>query len=88
MCSRKWATPLLASVSKRLPELIHMPTVVVSANGMASVATRMPLGRVVTCGQARGTGKGTGPSRCSTQSKGAPRRLRTLVSGTVDSSGV
>lgn len=49
MCSRKWAVPLFSSVSKRLPELIQMPTVVVSAKGIASVATRMPFERVVIC---------------------------------------
>lgn len=47
-CSKKCAVPFVASVSKRLPELIHTPTVVVSAKGMTSVATRMPLGRTVT----------------------------------------
>jgi hypothetical protein len=49
MCSRKCAVPLLAAVSKRLPELIQMPTVAVSAYGFASVATRSPLPSVVTC---------------------------------------
>ena len=49
MCSRKCATPLLASFSNLLPELIHMPTVVVSAKGIVSEATRRPLGSVVTC---------------------------------------
>lgn len=48
MCSKKCATPLFASVSKRLPELIQIPTVVVSAKGIASVATRRPFRRVVT----------------------------------------
>jgi hypothetical protein len=44
--------PLLASFSNLLPELIQMPTVAVSAYGLASVATRRPFGRVVTCNQA------------------------------------
>ena len=49
MCSRKCAVPLLAAVSYLLPASIHTPTVAVWACGVASVATRMPLGRVVTC---------------------------------------
>jgi hypothetical protein len=39
----------LAAVSYLLPASIHTPTVAVWACGVASVATRMPLGRVVTC---------------------------------------
>lgn len=42
------ATPLVASVSKREPEFTHTPTVAVSAPGIVSVATRRPLGSVVT----------------------------------------
>ena len=49
MCSRKCAAPLLSGVSYLLPASIHTPTVAVSANGVVSEATRMPLGRVVTC---------------------------------------
>lgn len=53
MCSRKCAAPLVSSVSNLLPELIQTPTVAVSAKGMCSVATRRPLGRVVTCARHR-----------------------------------
>ena len=49
MCSRKCAVPLLAAVSYLLPASIHTPMVAVCAWGLASVATRMPFGRVVTC---------------------------------------
>ena len=49
MCSRKCAAPLLSGVSYLLPASIQTPTVAVSANGVVSEATRMPLGRVVTC---------------------------------------
>lgn len=48
MCSRKCAVPLFSSVSNLLPELIHMPTVAVSAYGTVSVATRNPFGNVET----------------------------------------
>jgi hypothetical protein len=98
MCSRKCATPLLASVSKRLPELIHTPTVVVSANGMVSVATRSPLGRVVTCTGVGPTGaagvranhKAQGPPLVALLLTGphAPFKSSTWVSGRVDSSGL
>jgi hypothetical protein len=54
MCSRKCAVPLFASVSNRLPELIQIPTVAVSACGLASVATRKPLSSVVICGGSAG----------------------------------
>lgn len=47
ICSMKWATPLFSSFSKRLPESIHSPTVAVAAP-LSSLATRMPLSRVVT----------------------------------------
>ena len=49
MCSKKWAVPLLASVSYRLPASIHTPTVAVLEWGTVSLATRRPLGRRVTC---------------------------------------
>lgn len=38
-CSRKWAVPLVSSVSAREPASIHMPTVDVWAHGECSVAT-------------------------------------------------
>lgn len=47
MCSRKWATPLLRSVSYRDPASIHRPTVAVAAP-LFSVATRSPLLMVLT----------------------------------------
>lgn len=47
MCSRKWAVPLVASVSAREPASIQAPTVAVWAEGVDSVATVRPLGRVV-----------------------------------------
>ena len=49
MCSRKCAVPLFAAVSYRDPASIQTPTVAVSAFGVVSVATRMPLASVVTC---------------------------------------
>ena len=49
MCSRKWAVPLLAAFSYRLPASIQTPTVAVSAKGVVSDATLSPLDRVVTC---------------------------------------
>ena len=47
MCSRKWATPLLAAVSYLDPVSIHSPTVAVGAPE-SSVATLMPLSRTDT----------------------------------------
>ena len=49
MCSRKCAAPLLSAVSYLLPASIQTPTVAVSAKGVVSEATRIPLGSVVTC---------------------------------------
>eukprot|EP00976_Prorocentrum_cordatum_P013556 270500-Prorocentrum_minimum.AAC.2 len=53
MCSKKCAVPLFSEVSKRLPASIHTPTVAVVAKGVVSVATRSPLGSVVTCANKR-----------------------------------
>ena len=47
ICSRKCATPLLASVSNRDPVSIHSPTVAVG-DPASSVATLMPLSSTVT----------------------------------------
>ena len=47
MCSKKCATPLFASVSKRDPVSIHNPTVDVGAPE-SSVATLKPLSKTVT----------------------------------------
>ena len=49
MCSKKCAAPLFCAVSYLLPASIQTPTVAVSAKGVVSEATRIPLGRVVTC---------------------------------------
>lgn len=90
-CSKKCAVPLVASVSKRLPLLIHMPTVVVSAKGMTSVATRRPLGSTVTCTAAA-------KQMCYTVCRGFRDQgssvgnvgdgIRTFVSGMEDSRGL
>lgn len=48
MCSTKWATPLVSSFSYLLPASIQRPTVAVAAP-VSSVATRIPLSKVVNC---------------------------------------
>lgn len=47
MCSTKWATPLLLSVSHLEPASIHKPTVAV-CEPLSSVAIRIPFSSVVT----------------------------------------
>ena len=48
MCSTRWATPLTSARSWRVPTPTQTPRDAVSTWGIVSVATRRPLGRVVT----------------------------------------
>ena len=46
-CSRKWEQPASATVSSRLPVSTQHPTATERTDGMVSLMTRRPLGRVV-----------------------------------------
>src|SRR5678816_4289539 len=48
MCSSMWAMPLSSADSWRVPQATQMPSAADSTSGIASTATRRPLGRVVT----------------------------------------
>ncbi len=46
-CSRKWLQPASTGVSSRLPVSTQQPIATERTDGMVSVITRSPLGRVV-----------------------------------------
>src|SRR4029079_67458 len=48
MCSSMCAMPLSSADSWRVPQATQMPSAADSTSGIASTATRRPLGRVVT----------------------------------------
>src|SRR6185436_17204157 len=47
MCSSMCAMPLSSAASWRVPQATQMPSAADSTSGIASTATRRPLGRVV-----------------------------------------